>query len=182
MIKKTILPAMALLALVSCDKDENKVTDPGHDDHEELITTVKVNFTPEGGGATKTFQFVDADGEGGDDPTVFDTLKLSAGVTYDVTLEFWNESEDPAEDITEEIEEEATEHLICFETVNLELVVTRTDDDGAGYEVGLESSWVAGTASEGNITISLKHQGDDKDGTCAVGDTDVEVIFPFEIE
>lgn len=182
MIKKSILSAFMLAALFSCEKDGGEVEDPDHDDHEELITTVKVNFTPTGGGATSTFQFVDADGEGGNEPTVFDTLMLSTGITYDVTLEFWNESETPAENITEEVLEEADEHLICFETVSSELAVTRTDSDANSYEVGLESSWVAGAVSKGNITISLKHQGDEKDGTCAVGETDVEITFPFDIK
>jgi hypothetical protein len=128
-----------------------------------------------------TFTFKDIDGAGGLEPTVFDTIKLVTSENYTVQVEFLNESSAEAEDITEEILAEAEEHIICYSSSEDDLLITRTDSDG-NYEVGLESSWSSTEASIGTVTMTLKHQPDVKDGTCAPGETDVEVVFPFIVQ
>jgi hypothetical protein len=62
-----------------------------------------------------------------------------------------------------------------------DLDITRTDSDGE-FEVGLESLWEAGATSSGTVMVTLKHQPGVKDGTCEVGDTDVEVVFDLVID
>lgn len=180
---KFLLPLALTATLFACEKEEKKVEEPDHDHEEELITTVKLTFTPANVLLSEqTFMFQDIDGPGGNDPTALDTIMLDAGEVYVVSTEFWNESEAPAEDITPEVLEEADEHIVCFETEADQLTIQRTDTDGT-YELGLESSWVAGTDTTGSVTVSLKHQDEGaKDGTCAPGETDVEVAFPFKIK
>ena len=44
------------------------------DDENELITSVTLKFTEEGTGTVSSFSYKDADGEGGNPPTKFDTI------------------------------------------------------------------------------------------------------------
>lgn len=182
MLKKYILPVAMIAMFASCEKDDNKVDNPGDGHEEELITTVRLIFTPTQVFAQPdTFEFVDTDGPGGNSPTVFDTISLNANEVYTVSTEFWNESEAVPENITTEVLDEDDEHIVCYDSDNATLAVSRTDSDG-NYEVGLSSSWTTTAVSMGSITVSLKHQPDVKDGTCAPGETDVEVVFPFKIK
>jgi hypothetical protein len=88
----------------------------------------------------------------------------------------------PADSISNEVLEEGNEHLFCFDIMDANLNITRADSDGV-YEIGLESIWVVGANSNGHVTVTLKHQPDGiKDGTCAPGDTDIEIEFPIKIQ
>ena len=164
------------------EKDEKKVTNPGNGEEEELSTTVRLIFNYDTiSMPLDTFTFKDIDGPGGLEPTVFDTIKLVTSQNYTVHAEFLNESTAEPEDITEENLAENAEHIICYSSSEDDLLITRTDSDG-NYEVGLESSWSSTEASIGTVTMTLKHQPDVKDGTCAPGETDVEVVFPFIVQ
>ncbi|MBL4709812.1 MAG: hypothetical protein JKY48_15370 [Flavobacteriales bacterium] len=149
---------------------------------EELITTANLIFKDAAGMVVDTFSFSDLDGDGGNVP-IIDTVKLNSNTNYTVSLTFLDESDpNDVEDITAEILAEDDEHLICFEPMNFTgLNISRTDSDGT-YEVGLESSWTVGSPSISSnkiVRVTLKHQPDVKDGTCVVGDTDVEIDFPI---
>lgn len=174
----------ATLLVVACKKDDNSVTDPNHDhDHEEeLITTVELNFVgPNEAEVISKFSFSDVDGEGGDAP-IIDTIRLNAGAYYSLDISFLDESQSPAEDITEEIKEEDDEHLVCLSSTVSSLSFEKMDTDGT-HPIGLSSKWThTGNAGSGTVTITLKHQPGVKDGTCAPGETDVEVIFPIIFE
>lgn len=181
-MKKTFLIIAAITVFIACEKDEKKVTNPGNGEEEELITTVRLIFDYDSLSLpVDTFTFKDIDGPGGLGPTVFDTIKLVASENYTVQAEFLNESTAEAEDITEEILAENTEHIICYSSSEDDLLITRTDSDG-NYEVGLQSSWSSTEASIESVTVTLKHQPNVKDGTCAPGETDVEVVFPFIVQ
>lgn len=168
----SLLLVATLLLISSCGEDPEPVNE------EELITTVKLTFTPVGiAGNPQTFTWKDLDGDGPNQP-VIQTISLLNNLTYAVSIELLNESETPIEDITVEIDEERAEHLFCFEPSNgLNLTINRTDTDGS-FEVGLESEWITGNASTGSVTIILKHQPGVKNGTCDPGEVDVEVTFP----
>jgi len=181
MIKKTLLVSGFLAMIFACEKDDNKVDTPTDEHEEELITSVDVEVQHVGSETTNTYSFKDLDGPGGNEPTQLDTIYLIENSRHDVSLSFLNESENPAENITAEISEEADEHIICFESSNGDVIVNRSDSDGT-YEIGLESTWTSSNAgSVSSMTITLKHQGTDKDGTCTPGETDVEVVFPVKI-
>ena len=170
----------------SCKKDEetpvpiSSTTAPANE--EELITSVVLSFVDTAGVQPNvTYAFRDPDGDGGNAPTVHDVITLAANTYYNATIQILNESVSPAEDITTEVQQEDDEHLFCYDISNTNVSVTRTDSDGT-YEVGVTTFWSTGAAASGNTTVSLKHQPGVKDGTCAPGDTDVEVIFVTEIQ
>jgi hypothetical protein len=181
---KFFLIAVLSVALFSaCKKDKNDPNNPNDPNEEELITTVGLYFSDIFGVTpSATFTFSDPDGPGGNPPTVFDTIVLRANTVYRLSLELLDESKNPVEDITEEILAEADEHLFCFEVNGANITIVRTDTDGM-YEVGLESLWTVGTAGNGTLTLTLKHQPDGlKDGTCDPGETDVELEFQVVVQ
>jgi len=183
--KASLYLFLAATLMVGCKKDKdspkpNNPTPPANE--EELITTVKITFVDTGGvEPTVTVFFRDPDGDGGNAPTQFDTIRLAANSVYNATLEVFDESKNPVENITTEIVEEADEHIFCFTPTNVNLSIVRTDSDGT-YEIGLASQWTVGITSIGTTQVVLKHQPGVKDGTCAPGDTDVELNFVTEIQ
>jgi hypothetical protein len=181
----TIMLCATIITLGSCKKDDDlpELPQPVVNEPEE-ITTVELHFTETVSNAHIHASWADTDGPGGADP-VIESITLDSGSNYNVEVLFLDESGDVAEDITAEIKEEDDDHIICFEPEGgLEsiLAITRTDSDGT-YEVGLESNWVATNKASGGLHLSLKHQPDGlKDGSCAPGDTDIEVHFDITIQ
>jgi len=177
---RLLIPVLLFSALFiqNCKRGDDP-TDPHDHNEEELITTVEIHLEASDGTHTMA-TWKDADGDGGEDPTI-DDLILDTNMTYTASLEFLAEEEDEVHDVTHEIEDEAAEHIVCFNSSISELSISRTDSDGT-YEIGLESEWVTTAAKTGTVTISLKHQPDVKDGTCSPGETDIEVTFPVIIE
>ena len=169
---------ISTLVLSSCKRDDDEPDDPHNHNEEELITTVELHLHAIDG-THASANWSDVDGPRGEDP-IIDTLVLDTNKTYSLHIEFLDESGDEVHDLTHEIEEEGSEHIVCYDETIDELSITRTDSDGV-YEIGLTSDWVTSNASSGTVTISVKHQPDLKDGTCAPGETDVEVIFPIVI-
>src|SRR6187399_2099645 len=87
--------------LISC-KD-----DPQPTNQEEVITTLIVDLSPDGGGEPLELKFYDEDGDGSIDPIITPhLLELEAGKSYTAEITLLNETVSPTEDITEEIEEE----------------------------------------------------------------------------
>ena len=182
MKKMRILAALLLVSgisiMTSCEKKDD------HHDDEELITTVKVIVTELGTSTIQTFSFKDADGPGGLAPTAFDSIILNSNTTYNVSLEFLNESTSPAEDITKEIKEEGDEHQVYFQPTGIALSVSNLDSDSKGLPLGLTSTWTAGSAGKGSIRITLKHKPDAKAAGDPVtkGETDVELDFGVRLK
>lgn len=183
--KASLFLFLAATFMVGCKKDDDapkpsSSTPPANE--EELITTVKITFVDTAGVEPNVVVFFrDPDGDGGNAPTQFDTIRLAANSVYNANLEVLDESKNPVENITTEIQEEADEHIFCFTPTNVNLSIIRTDSDGT-YEIGLASQWTVGNASIGTTQVVLKHQPGVKDGTCAPGDTDVELNFVTEIQ
>ncbi len=176
-------PIALAIAISGCKKDEDLVQVPAPDQNEaEVITTFTITLTDVGGvQPTVSATFKDLDGDGGDPPTVFDTIVLAPSTTYSAEILLLNESETPADTISNEVLAEDDEHLFCFTPSGANVNITRTDTDGT-YEVGLQSQWVTGTASDGTTNIVLKHQPGVKDGTCSPGETDIELDFVTKIQ
>jgi hypothetical protein len=182
----TKMVAVFCLALVaglsSCKKDEDLVPTPPPTENEgEIITTMTLTFVDTAGvqpNVTATFR--DPDGEGGVAPDIFDTIRLQSNTVYNVSIALLNEIETPAEDIGAEVLAEAAEHLFCFTPAGANVNIVRTDTDGT-FEVGLQSQWTVGAVSNGTTQIVLKHQPGIKDGSCAPGETDIDVTFVTEV-
>ena len=188
-LKKHSILAVAAVALIftACKKDDDSPvpTTGGSSappNEVEIFTSMIISFTDTAGVQPDVqFAFRDLDGDGGNGPTEFDTIRLANNTVYNASIQLLNESASPVEDMTLEVQEEDDEHLFCYAPSNTNVAVTRTDSDGA-FEVGLTTSWSTGNAATGTTLITLKHQPDVKDGTCAPGETDIEVTFVTEIQ
>lgn len=172
-----------LLAFVGCNNDDDN---PEPVNESEVITTVNVTLTPQGGGTPVTLSFEDLDGEGSGAPTVTVSGPLAAGTTYDGTIEFLDRTDpNDVEDITEEVEEESDEHEVFFFPVGVNLTFSNLNTDDDGNPLGTVFTVSAGAASNGTLTIALIHEGNKpNDGTLAGagGETDVEVAFSVSIQ
>ncbi len=184
-VKIVAVLGLALIAgLSSCKKDEDLVDTPQPTYNEpEVITTMTLTFVDDAGvqpNVTATFR--DPDGDGGLGADIFDTIRLQNNTVYSCTITLLNETVTPAEDMTTEVLAEAAEHLFCLSPAGADINIVRTDSDGT-YEIGQTSQWTVGAVGNGTTLITLKHQpGGIKDGTCAPGETDIEVNFVTEVQ
>jgi hypothetical protein len=171
-----------LLLFGSCNDDP----DPVKENEEELITTVKLTFIE--GSNSFVAAWTDADGDGANLPKV-DDISLEAGKTYAVSVELLNESTTPADNISAEVSEEGTEHQFFFITDGeLDLTTAYDDQDADGHPIGLENTFVAGSASSGTLKVILRHEPNktavgvsDGDVTNAAGETDIETLPAFNV-
>ncbi|MEZ4797790.1 MAG: type 1 periplasmic binding fold superfamily protein [Flavobacteriaceae bacterium] len=181
------LPFLLLTAFIaSCSDDDS----PAPVNEEEVITTLRITFTPQGGGTQVVFQSQDLDGDGPNAPVVSIVGDLQTGTTYNGAVEVLNELETPAEDITEEVMEEDDEHQFFYTiTGGAGPAITYNDSDGDGNPVGLSIILTTGANSTINVlTVTLRHEPDkdasgvsDGDITNAGGETDVEATFNFTV-
>ena len=177
-----LIPVCCVIGFASCKKDNDDPRNPPANTNDgELITTCILAFTDTTTNASWNVVFRDADGEGGNAPTHFDTIQLTQNSVYRMRIVLLDESNAPVDTISYEVLNEGVDHLLCFDVNDAQLEITRTDSDGQ-YEIGLHSLWTCANASSGLVTITLKHQPGLKDGTCAPGDTDVEINFPIVID
>ncbi|MEM9076391.1 MAG: GTP cyclohydrolase [Bacteroidota bacterium] len=205
-LKNYKLLAILFIAIivVSCSDDDDA---PPEENLPEVITTVTLIFTPDGGGTPITATAVDPDGEGIQD-LIEDPagITLAANTTYTLTYTILNTLPDPDEDIGEEIEEEDDEHQIFYEftadafsspTGDGNLGAGNADDDinyededsdaqdGSGNPVGLVTTWTtAGTLMSGTFRANLQHQPGVKtaDSDSTDGDTDFDLTFDLVIQ
>lgn len=169
---------------IGCSSDDDG-HDDDHDSEEELITTVIYTLTNNADSAdVVTLTFTDLDGEGGADGTYIISGPLTASATYSGSIMLLNATENPAEDITEEVKDEADEHEFFYSNTS-GLTITKTDVDGDGNPLGIETTVNTGDVGTGTITVVLKHEPTKpNDGTAAGagGSTDVEVFYSVEVQ
>ena len=176
-----IIALIAGIVTLSCSSDDDNT--PVVINEEEIITTVRVQLTSATGNAT--LESVDSDGDGPNAPVISIVGDIAANTTYTGTVQFLNETEDPAEDITEEVEEESDEHQVFFTSASgLNVSTEYGNFDGDGNPLGTQFTFITGDASTGNFTVTLRHEPTkpNTDLADAGGDTDVEVTFNVEVE
>lgn len=177
------LTLAATALFTSCKKDDDDPKNPGDPNESELITTVRINFTDSAGTAPGvSVVFRDLDGEGGNAPTRFDTIRLQPSTTYYTEILLLNESALPADTISNEVAEEADDHLFFFLHTGVDITTTYLDQDSNGLPLGLQTKWVTGAAGTGTSRVTLKHQPGVKDGSQAPGETDMELTFRSEVQ
>ena len=176
-----LLPILMLVFMfTSCTDDSDPVNE------EEVITTMTVTLTPDNGGTDVVLQTRDLDGEGGEDPAV--TViggPLTSGTTYSGSIVLLNETEDPAENVTEEIETEDDEHQFFFVVgSSLDVTTSYDDEDDNGNPVGLRFKLNAGSPSDGDFTVTLRHQPTKPNNgiSDAGGSTDIEETFGIIVQ
>ncbi|WP_031526356.1 hypothetical protein [Dyadobacter crusticola] len=153
------------------------------DDENELITSVTLSFKEDATGTVTSFSYKDADGEGGNPPTKFDTVALKANTKYTMTVEFLDESKTPADNITEEIEEESDKHLLVYTPTPASLLTyTYGDKDANNFNVGLTGTVQTGAAGAGKLKVQLRHQPEGKNGSPTIGSDDVNLDFELKVQ
>lgn len=194
-----LLPALALAA---CADVEN----PDHDHENEVVTTVVLTFTPEGGGEALEFTWADPEDDGS---PVIDEIVLADGATYALTVAFLNALEDPAEDLTDEIADESDQHQVFITGSAVEGPATGenaaavishayADTDANGAPVGLDNDITALGAGSGELIVTLRHLPEEggvpaktedlaetvaASGFAAIGgDNDAQVTFSLTVE
>ncbi len=172
-----------LIGFTGCDQ-----TDPVPEEIPETVTTVKLTFTPSGGGSPVVAQAKDADGDGPGGPVV-DEITLVAHTTYALSVELYNELLDPTDagyNISDEVDNESDEHQFFFQVAPPALFdgsFQYNDQDTNGLPVGLKTTWVTGAAGSGTFRVILKHQPGLKSATSdvTVGESDVNQSFGITI-
>jgi hypothetical protein len=180
--KLLILTLLSFAILPACKKDTDLPKLPAPINEPEVITSLTLTFTDSANTSNViTAKFIDNDGDGGNQPTIFDTIKLKANTTYYAKLELYNDI--LKEEITPEIVEEANDHLFVFKpnAVNLSIAITDFDTNTPPLAIGLKSTWRAGNIGNGSVQVILKHQPGIKNGTETPGDTDVDLNFQTKI-
>ena len=137
-----------------------------------------ISFTPKsGGGAVKSFEFYDPDGNAGNAPLINETWTLDYSTSggnkpYDATIKFYSDSVE----VTNQIEAKNTKYIVCYKgmnTNNLRLNDSDLDDDG--IKLGITTSWQVlddqGNSSNGlgNVKVTLNYIHLRKDGLCDAG-------------
>jgi hypothetical protein len=160
--------ALLVASSVGCEHDDHD-----HDHESEIISTVELTFTPANGGAPSVFKFTDPDGDGGMSGSS-ETITLSAGTEYQMTVRFENSLVSPPEDLTGEIKREAEEHMIFVlgdvagpASVAAAALVDhayadRESDYGANavgddLPVGVVNTITANFAGDGELRLVLRH-------------------------
>lgn len=167
----------SLAAIQSCQPDES-----GDDEH-NAITKVELVFVDTLSNlAYGTYTWEDADGIGGNPPSVIDTIKLAAAKAYKVNVMVYAKQNSQSLNITADILAKATEHLLVFKNSTANVAVAVTDKDANNLPVGLESLWTTGASSGGAINVVLRHQPGVKDGTETPGDTDIDITYPVQVD
>lgn len=188
---KTTIKIFALLMLLgtlitACKKDDDDVKNPSNGQDLELITTLKMVFKDSADHTNiKEFVFKDADGEGGNAPSRFDTIKVNANKTYLVDIILLDESNPMDVDtISNEVAEEANDHQFFFHAHDVTINYTYLDADTnvPPLPIGLNTKWRMGNTGFGETHVVLKHQPGTKDGKETTGETDIEVEFPILIQ
>jgi hypothetical protein len=160
-----------------------KPSTPPDPNEEELITTVLIQLRDSSGvEANKSFMYKDADGDGGAAPTVFDTIRLTNNKTYFADLYFLDDSKQPADTISKEIVAEANEHLICYTASGVAMPIQLLDKDDNNLPLGLKSTWRTESTASGSLRIVLKHQPGNKNGSCELGSSDVDLTFQLRVQ
>ncbi|MEM7037872.1 MAG: GTP cyclohydrolase [Bacteroidota bacterium] len=188
----------AVLTVTGCKKDDDA---PDEENEVEVITDVKLVFTNTNNGSDVVeARAQDPDGEGVQALAILDDITLSAGQTYTLTYEIFNNLESPGEDIGLEILEEDDEHQFFFSFStdafdnpggngnidNAADAINYNDVDDAGNPVGLSTEWTTSSTAltNGNFTVRLQHQPDVKTSTsdANTGDTDFNLEFVLNIQ
>ncbi len=163
LIRAVTFAAILGVTLSACDSNEPDGDGAGE---EEVITLVTLTLTPQGGGAAMD---VDAVFDEAGVLQSVETIMLTAGTTYDVSVDLLNTLETPAESITEEIRDEEPHAHQFFYTaegaVSDNIAITNLDTDPNGDQLGLtfDIAVTGGAGESGQFRLKLRHYEDDAD-------------------
>jgi hypothetical protein len=187
---------LVVTLLCACEPD-----DPEKEDVPELITRVRLTFTPVEG-APVVAVATDPDGAGVQPLSPEGPISLTPDTGYTLTLSLINDlasSNSPEYDISAEVAEESDEHMFFFSWTddvfvepegngnidNRSDAVYYLDSDEDHLPLGLETTWISThLAASGDFRVVLKHQPGLKSETSdvTVGETDLDIVFDISVE
>ncbi len=167
-----------------------KKSDPTPVVENELVTTVKLTFTPVSGGSAVSFSWNDISKL--PSATQVQTITLKKNTSYNMQVELLDATKNPVKDMTEEIEEKDTEHQFFFTRTGTAFTsFVCNDADVNGKPIGLDNLvTTAGTANSnaGTLRVILRHELNKSgtnvsagDITNAGGSTDIDTNPAFNI-
>ena len=200
-LKRLSLYTFLALGIIftGCKDDDDA---PAEENNPEVITDVKLIFTPTDGGAAVEASAKDPDGEGVQGLVVSGSIDLEAGKTYTLTYEVFNnlDPDNPEDVLTDDISKELDEHQVFYSFTdgaftdpsgdgNIDTAsdpINYNDKDGNDNPVGFNTTWTtSATARTGDsFTAKLQHQPGVKTATSGAtdGDTDFDLTFVLNIQ
>lgn len=181
-LKILVIAMVTVISFNACSLPDSKP-----ENEEEVITTVTTTLTS--GGEIITLQARDLDGYGPNEPVVTISGNLKAATSYTGAVTFLNETTNPVRNITTEIVTEGVDHQLFFQAPSAIGAIAYADQDANGKPIGLAFTLITGTATTGNLSITLKHLPAKSaigvatgNITNAGGATDAAVSYPIVVE
>lgn len=167
------------LAAISC----KKTTSPNDENEHEAINRVVLTFSLPGG-ATQTFLAEDPDGDGGNQPTRIDTIRLVKNQLYTVSFQIFNVVNGVEKNITPTIIAQGRSHEVFFIPNGVVLTVLKTDRDLSGFPIGVSSTWQTTVPASGQVLVKLMHKTGIKgpNDSPDKGHSDLELSMPVRVE
>ncbi|BAO77495.1 hypothetical protein WPG_3265 [Winogradskyella sp. PG-2] len=178
---------LGLALLASCSSDD----DGGAVDEEEAITQLILTFVNQTNATdTVVLRWIDTNlDEVVDDTEKTVTGEFDANEVYDATLELFNMDEDFLEEDITSSQAGIDAHFFVYGT-NLNFTMARAANDfvrSDNNRLGANTTWTAGAASDGTISVALYHESPSVDDSTGFGsatgiDTDIDITFDTEID
>lgn len=184
---KLFIAAMFCLTLItSCSDDDDN---PPPVNPVELFTNVTLTFTNDAdANDVVVLENIAPDGQGGTNNSTI-SGPFTSGATYSLELAATDASDpnDVDDLLNDDVIPEADEHFFVYGLNNLNFTMTRNASDVVGLDnnkIGVETTWVAGAASTGNLSITLVHEatsvddaGNNNLGSTTGGEEDFNITF-----
>lgn len=151
---------IALAVVTGCTDVEH---DHHHHDH-EVMTSVVLTFASQSTDEVVEATWADIEDDGN---PVIDSIALTDGQVYDLSITIWNDLENPPEEVTPEIRAEAAEHQVFIfgsavagpagEADGAFVTHAYVDADEDGNWLGLENTISADEIGSGVMSVLLRH-------------------------
>lgn len=180
-----IAMAAAVIAMTSCNKQE-QIVQPAPPEN-EFLTTVILTCVSADGSDTEIATWRDLTPDDTIPPDTSEAvLNLKTNTVYHLQIGLLDETQTPPGDVGAEILDRGNYHLFCFYTTGTlsdNLTITRTDQDtnDPPLPIGLQDDLSTMDVSNGYLEVVLRHQPNEKDGSCDPGSTDLDVFFRINI-
>lgn len=179
-MKKLLFTLFVIGITVGC----KKTATPADENEHESVNKIEFIFTSTGN-AARTFIVEDPDGDGGNPPSRIDTIKLNAGTTYTLDVKTYNLVNGVAKDITSVISSQGSSHELFFIPTGVTITVTKNDKDRNNFPIGLNSTWIAGSAGTGALRFKVMHKPAGIKGpndSPTVGHSDIDLNIPVNLQ
>lgn len=173
-----------VLLVIAISGGCKKTATPADENEHESVNKIEFIFSTTGS-AAKSFIVEDPDGDGGNPPSRIDTIKLNAGTTYTLDVKTFNLVNGVSKDITSVISSQGSSHELFFLPTGITLTITKNDKDRNNFPVGLNSTWVTGTAGSGTLRFKVMHKPAGIKGpndAPTVGHSDIDLNLPIKLQ